>query len=174
MIKGVYFTGAVLIAFSSAGFAATANATFGFTPIGTISANNGGDILAATAITMPGIEVVNTVPPTNLGSANDRFCTGTNAATCVALASNVTLSPLTIPLMTGAVSLPNFLSFSSSTTPTNRYTFSAAAEHTMTLPVFPARVKMSGRAGAGSAAQSTLRYSRSTRGAARARGSASR
>jgi hypothetical protein len=128
MIKGVLLIGAVLIAFSSAGFAATANATFGFIPIGTITANNA-DLLMATMITLPGNDIVNTVPTTNAaGGANDFFCTATNTASCVALASNVTVNPLSFSLMTGPVNLMNFLVFSSTTTPANRYTFSATSE----------------------------------------------
>jgi hypothetical protein len=128
MIKGVFLIGALLIAFSSAGLAlTTANATFGFAPIGTITANNA-DLLMATTITLPALNIVNTVPPINVVSPNDFFCTGTNTATCVAAGSNVTLNPLTFSLMTGPVSLPNFLVFSSSTTPANRYTFSPTSE----------------------------------------------
>jgi hypothetical protein len=127
MIKGVFLIGALLIAFSSAGLALTANATFGFVPIGTITANNA-DLLMATTITLPGTNIANTVPPNNADSANDFFCTGTNTATCVVAGSNVTVFPLTFSLMTGPVSLPNFLVFSSSTTPANRYTFSATSE----------------------------------------------
>jgi len=128
MIKGVFLIGALLIAFSSAGLAlTTANATFGFAPIGTVSANNA-DLLMATTITLPGLNIVNSVPPFNVVSPNDFFCTGTNSATCVALSSNVTVNPLTFSLMTGPVNLPNFLVFSSSTTPANRYTFSPTSE----------------------------------------------
>ena len=113
---------AMLLAFSSIGTAGTLiNATFGFTPIGTVTADNV-DLLAATTVTLPATEIVNTIPATAFGNPNDLLG-------LLLLGDSVTLSPLALSLTTGDAPVPNLLLFSSGTSPANRFSFSASTEH---------------------------------------------
>lgn len=100
------------------------NGTFGFTPIGTIT-YSGSNLGQADSVTFPGIEVVNTVPPTYNGAAND-FSSG---AAGIPLLSHVTINPssLNLPSVSGTfipVSDVNFLVISDGTSPADRFDFS--------------------------------------------------
>lgn len=90
-------TGALAIAgsvaafgFASAAQAAQLNANIGYVPVGTTS-YAGPNLANATSVTFPNINLVNTNPPTYLGSLNDFF----SGPLAVAIGSSVALSPLT-------------------------------------------------------------------------------
>src|SRR5260221_4347465 len=69
------------------------NGTFGFTPIGNIS-YSGPNLGQADSVTLPATEVVNTVPATYNGVAND-FYAGSSA---IPLLSHLEVNPLTLSL----------------------------------------------------------------------------
>ena len=118
---------ALLLAFSSLGTAGlVANGTFGFIPVGTVGSDNS-DLLSSTTITMPGIELINTIPPTAFGNPND-------FVGLLSTGDTVTLSPLTLSLTTGDAPAVNILVFSSGTSPVGRFTFSAATENISFTP----------------------------------------
>jgi hypothetical protein len=123
-IRKVSTLTAVLLAFSTAGMASllSPNATFGFIPLGgALAISPGNDLLAATSVTLPSSELINTVPSTAFGIANDF-----DGATPLLTAGNsLVLNPLTISLTSGPVSLPDLISFPSST---GRFDFSASSE----------------------------------------------
>lgn len=100
------------------------NGTFGFTPIGTIS-YSGASLGQADSVTLPTTELINTVPATYNGSANDFF----SGANSIPLLSHVSINPstLSLPSVWGSfvsVSDANFLVVSDGTSPANRYDFS--------------------------------------------------
>ena len=100
------------------------NGTFGFTPIGTIS-YSGLNLGQADSVTLPATEVVNTVPITYDGAAND-FYAGSSA---IPLLSHLAVNPstLTLPSVWGSFvprGYVNFLVISDGTNPNNRYDFS--------------------------------------------------
>jgi hypothetical protein len=70
--------------------AAFANGTLGFVPIGDTT-YTGPDLSAATSVTFPALEIVNTIPPTYAGLPND-FVGRVDPG------SPVTVDPLTIPV----------------------------------------------------------------------------
>jgi hypothetical protein len=107
-----------------AGAAVEINGTFGFTPIGTIS-YSGPNLGQSDSVTLPATEVVNTVPVSYNGIAND-FYAGSSS---VPLMSQVAVNPLTLilPAVWGTFvqsDYVNFLTISDGTTPNNRYDFS--------------------------------------------------
>ena len=125
MVKKFLLGVALFGAFSGVALAIPANATFGFTPIGNITADNI-DLLLATTLTLPSLELVGTVPTQNFGIANDFFCPTPGSSTqCVDIGNTVSLNPLTLNLSTGPVSLPQMLIFSSGNG--GRYQFSATS-----------------------------------------------
>ena len=107
------------------------NGTFGYVPLGGATTYTGASLGAATtSVTLPSNEIINTLPPTFLGNPND-FAAG--GAAPLALSQTVVLNPLTISTLglvnTGlqVVNLPQYLTFSSGTSPANRFQFSATS-----------------------------------------------
>ena len=103
------------------------NGTFGFTPIGTIG-YTGSNLGQAGSATIPVTEVVNTVPATYNGTANDFY----NGSGAIPLLTHIGVNPLTLtlPSMSGSFvpsTYLNFLTISDGTSPNNRYDFSLLA-----------------------------------------------
>ena len=98
--------------------------TFGFTPIGTVT-YSGSTLGQAASVTLPVLDIVNTVPPTYQGAANDFY----SGAGSIPLLSHVIIDPstLNLPSIFGSfvsVNYLNFLTISDGTSPANRYDFS--------------------------------------------------
>jgi hypothetical protein len=119
------------LAFGNGARAAFANATFGYVPFGSTTFT-GANLGSATSITIPGLELVNNLPPMFLGNPNN-FNGGPNG---FSLASTVTVNPLTLnPMFIGDgifhnLNLPNYATFAGGgggSTPANRYTFSVTS-----------------------------------------------
>ena len=102
------------ISAASVAQAGLANATFGYVPLGNTTFS-GATLGSATDITIPAAEVVNTVPPLYQGLPND-------FVGLVNLGDTVTVNPLTLSTTSGAVSLNNYLQFT--TADGNRFSFS--------------------------------------------------
>lgn len=98
--------------------------TFGFVPVGTIS-YSGPNLGQAASVTLPTIEIVNTVPASYNGNPNDFY----SGPASIPVLSQVSVSPLTfsLPSQWGsfvAVNYPNFLAISDQTNPSDRFDFS--------------------------------------------------
>jgi hypothetical protein len=106
--------------------AGTLNGTFGYVPSGDASFT-GPTLGSATSVTVLNNDSINTIPATYLGNPND-FASG--GAAPLALSDTVVVSPLTWATPPGitAVNLVNLLTFSSGTTPADRFEFSATKE----------------------------------------------
>jgi len=81
-----------LVLISSVANAQSLYGTFGFIPIGTLTANNS-DLSLATSVVVPAVELVNTIPPTYFGRSNG-FAPGQPYD--LGLSTAVTLSTTTI------------------------------------------------------------------------------
>ncbi len=100
---------AVVIGFTSAAGTARAgfvmNGTFGYGPLGDLAyIPSGSPISAATFVTIPSTELVNTVPGTYLGNPN-------LFGGLVALGDSITVSPLTLSTTSGPSILPDYIIF---------------------------------------------------------------
>jgi hypothetical protein len=98
--------------------AATINGTFGYVPIGTTTFVPPGDIGSASSVSIPAVEMVNTIPPTFLGNPNDFL-------SLLSTGDLVTVNPLnSSPSNVGggffALNQPNYLTFGAA----GRFTFS--------------------------------------------------
>jgi hypothetical protein len=124
-IRKVLALTAVLLALSAVGVASplSPNATFGFVPLGTVTVAPGANLLAATSITLPSLELINTVPPTAFGITND-------FAALLTPGDATTLTPLTLNLTGGPVSIPDQIQFPGS----NRFSFSPSTEQVAFTP----------------------------------------
>src|SRR6516225_1053735 len=99
------------------------NGTFGFTPLGDVS-YSGADLEDAVSITLPSMELINTVPAIYNGNPNDFF----SGPASISLGAQVAIAPLTLnmPVISGSfssVSFINFLDIPGSGTPGDHFDF---------------------------------------------------